>query len=232
MDKSSVTRHKLSIFFILLIISIIACNFPGAPFSDCEVVDRTEYEDSARQLGETPETPKYPEGAEYKVCYTDQQLTSVRMKDGEKPDEEIPAGTYTGESTFYTTLENDEDNSYLEPVCSENTVRVVIGSDGTATGEIRSICYAKQDTDNEEMQMTHHSDVTGVIQGKLLDISGQLSIAYTWHSYITSPQWETPSLDNTVDFEFIYNVNVSNNVMTFAPAGEVENYYTFELTKQ
>jgi hypothetical protein len=234
MRKYSIPKIEISLFFLVLLVSIIACNFPGLPISDCEVVDRTEYEESARLLGQTPEIPKYPAGAKYEVCYTDGQLTSVRMTDGKKSDEEttIPVGTYSGESNFYTTLENDVENSYLAPVCTENTIQVVIGSDGVAQGEISSICYAKQDTDNEEMQMTHHSDVTGVIQGQLLDNAGQLSVVYTWHSYITSPQWETPSLDNTVDFEFLYNVNVSNDVMTFTPAGEVEDYYTFELTKQ
>ena len=50
------------------------------------------------------------------------------------------------------------------------------------------------------MQSTHHLSVTGVIQGELLDTTGQLSIAYTWHEYFTSPQWETTALENTVDY--------------------------------
>jgi hypothetical protein len=144
----------------------------------------------------------------------------------------VTVGTYTGESNFSSTLENDVDDSYLAPICTENTVIVTIESDGIAHGEIRSICYAKKDTDNVEMQTTHHSEVTGVIQGELLDNTGQLSIAYTWHSYLTSPQWETTSLDKTVDFVFPYHVQVSGNVMTLTPAAEVEDYYNLELTKQ
>jgi len=234
MSKYSVPKIEIALFFLILLVSLIACNFPGLPFSDCEVVDRTEYEQSAQLLGQTPETPKYPEGAEYKVCYTDGQLTSVRMKDGEYSEEEtiIPSGTYSGQANFYLTLDNDVDESYLEPECSENTVSVVIASDGTAQGELRSICYANRDTDNEAMLTTHHSDVTGMIQGELLDMSGQLSMVYTWHTYFTSPQWETPSLDKTTDFEFLYNVNVSNDVMTFTPAGDVEDFYSFTLTKE
>jgi len=144
----------------------------------------------------------------------------------------IPVGTYTGKTNFSSTLDNDVDDSYLEPICTENTAIVIVESDGTANGEIRSICYSKQNTDNEEMQQTHHSEVTGVIQGELLDTAGQLTIAYTWHSYFTSPQWETTSLDNTVDFVYPYHVHVNENVMTLTPAAEVEDYYSFELTKQ
>jgi hypothetical protein len=63
-------------------------------------------------------------------------------------------------------------------------------------------------------------------------MSGQLSISYRWHTYFTSPQWETPSLDKTIDFKFLYNVSVSNDVMTFIPAGDVEDYYSFVLIKE
>jgi hypothetical protein len=232
MNKYPIPKIGLPVSFILLLGSMLACNFPIGIVSDCEVVDREEYIMSAQQLGETPETPKYPDGAVYKVCYTDQQLTSVRMTDGEKPDEEVPVGTYTGESSFHTLLDNDVDNSFLEPVCTENIVRVVVGSDGTVNGEIRSICYANRDTDNEEMRTVHHAEVTGVITGKLLEPSGQLTIDYTWHEFFTSPQWETTSLDHTNKAVFPYHVRVSENVMTLTPAADVEAYYTFTLRKQ
>ena len=228
----SVSKVAISRFLFVLVVASIACNFTGLPYSDCEVVERSEYESAALRLGQTPETPKYPDGAVYKVCYTDKELTSIRMKDGEKPDEEIPVGSYAGESKFFTTLDNDWDDSYLEPVCKENTVKVTVGSDGTTQGEIRSICYADNDTDNEEMGMVHHSEVTGVIQGELLDDSGQLTISYTWHSYFTSPQWETASLDETTNFSIPYHVRVNENVMTLTPAAEVEDYYSFTLRKE
>ena len=166
---------------------IIACRQPFVPISDCEIVDLIEYEDAARLLGQNPEIPNYPDGAVYRVCYTDDQLTSVRMTDGDKPDKKntIPAGTYSGELNFHKTLEDDADYTYLPPVCSENNAQLTIGSDGAAQGEIRSICNAKNDTDNEEMQTTHYNEVTGVIRGELLDMSGKLTISYTWHSYFT-----------------------------------------------
>ncbi len=252
MKGLSEIKNQITIILLLLISASIACNYPNAGEAiqegvseRCFEIDRNTYERLASELGQTPETPKYPESAIYEACTHEKvggfdlygkegEISSVRMSEGYRPEEEnkIPVGTYTGEANFYLTLDNDVDDSYLEPECSENTVRVVIASDGTAQGELRSICHANRDTDNEEMRTTHHSDVTGMIQGELLDVSGQLSIAYTWHTYLTSPQWETPSLDKTIDFEFLYNVNVSNDVMTFAPAGDVEDYYFFTLTKE
>lgn len=252
MMKLSEVKIQITIILLLLISASIACNYPtaGDAIQDavserCFEIDRNTYERLASELGQIPETSGYPEGAVYEACTHEKvgdfdlygkegEISSVRMSEGYRPEEEnkIPVGTYTGESNFHTTLDNDIDDSYLEPVCRENTVKVMIGSDGSASGEIRSICYANRDTDNAEMQTTHHSEVTGMIQGELVDRFGQLSVVYTWHTYFTSPQWETPSLDKTIDFEFLYNVNVSNGVMTFTPAGEVEDYYTFELTKQ
>jgi hypothetical protein len=38
--------------------------------------------------------------------------------------------------------------------------------------------------------------------------------------------------DDTVNFDFLYHVNITGNWMTFTPVGEVEDYYSFELTKQ
>ena len=143
-----------------------------------------------------------------------------------------PAGTYSGETNFIVTLDADIDDSYLSPICSENTIQIVIGKNGAAQGEIRAICSANQDTDNDEMRMTHHSDVTGVIQGEITENSGQISIAYTWRSYLTSPQWETPSLDSTIEFAFPYHVKVNENGMTLIPAADVEDYYSFTLQKE
>jgi len=239
MKQLSKTKIQITIPLIMLIMASLACNYPDATkvlvesaIEHCFPVSREQYESSAIQLGETPQLPKYPESAVYEICQVEGQTTSVRMTDGEKPDDEIPAGTYTGESNFFTTLDNDVDDSYLEPICKENIVKVVIASDGTANGEIRSICSADRDTDNEEMRTTHHSEVTGVIQGNWLDDAPQLSIAYTWHTYFTSPQWETPSLDKTIDFVFPYHVQVLDGVMTLTPAAEVEGYYTLTLHKE
>lgn len=168
------------------------------------------------------------------TCYTAAEIDKVDLQTNEQDPEsqQIPAGTYAGESTFYTTLENDVDNSYLAPVCTENIVQVMLSSDGTATGEVRSLCYANQDTDIEDMMMTHHSDVTGSIQGEWVDGAWQLSIDYSWRSYISSPQWDEPGMDNTVEFTFPYHATFNNGAMALTPAAEVEGYYSFTLYKK
>lgn len=252
MTELSEAKVGIAITLLLLIAASIACNHPlaGEAIQDamserCVEIDRSTYETLAAELGQTPETPKYPESAVYEACTHEKvggidlygnegKISSVRMSEGYRPEEEnkIPAGTYTGETLFYTTLEADVDDGYLDPVCTENTVRVVVASDGTANGEVRSFCTSSRDTDNEEMRTVHHSEVAGMIQGELPDRAGQLSIDYTWHSFFTSPQWEAPSLDQTVDFVFQYNVQVIENVMTLTPAGEVEDYYSFTLHKE
>ncbi|MFC2064450.1 hypothetical protein ACFLXB_05085 [Chloroflexota bacterium] len=197
-------------------------------------VNRGAYEFEAEILGVVPETPKYPNGAIYVACYKGGKVISVQMTDGNKRDNEItiPVGTYRGDTLFLSTLDNDVDNSFLVPECTENFIQVTIGSDGTAHGEIRSICFSNRDTDNDEMRTVHHSEVTGVIEGILFDNSSQLTISYTWRSYFTSPQWDTTSLDDTVEFVFPYHVQVTENTMILEPAADVEDYYSFLLYRE
>lgn len=261
MRNFPVQKNKIFISVLTLICASLACNIPDVGSAvvvpedrvidkiiedtfhdDCASVDRDEYEMAVAFLEREPEMPKNPEGATYFTCYESDGLYDAFMVDGPEPEKNeemgnnqvnpIPAGTYVGETTFSSNLEDDWDYVNLGPVCTDNTATVVVESDGSVHGEIRSICYTQQDTDNEEMQQTHHSEVTGVIQGELLDTTGQLSIAYTWHSYFTSPQWETPGLDTTNNFDFAYHVEVSGNVMTLTPMGDVEAYYSFELIKE
>ncbi len=74
MSKISVQKTQIFIFVLTLIFASIACNRPdnvekevgeskGVVVEDCYPVDRSEYEYEAARLGETPETPKYPESA-------------------------------------------------------------------------------------------------------------------------------------------------------------------------
>jgi hypothetical protein len=243
MKKLFGEKTQITVFILVLMVVSIACNYPDAveviaeaAIEKCETVSRDSYEIAAKTLGQTPETPNDPASAVYEVCYqkNNPNPVSVRMYGDYQSDAKntIPAGTYTGETNFDMVLDSDIDDSYLEPICSENTIQVVIGSDGAAQGEIRAICYANQSTDKEDMRMTLHADITGIPQGELLGNAGQLSIAYTSHTYITSPQWETPSLDKTIDYVFPYHVNVFENVMTLTPAAEVEDYYSFTLRKE
>jgi len=236
MRESADLRYRSFLYSLVVVVAALACNVPDVRkvaveevLDGCSTIDREKYELYSKQLGQTPEDPMYPDHVVYEACFVEHTLTSVRMSEGYR---EIPAGTYTGETLFYTTLEDDWDGGGLDPVCTENTVRVVIDSDGAVQGEIRSICYTQKDTDNEEMQTTHHQEVTAAIEGEVLDTSGQVSIAFNWHSFLTSPQWETTSLDNTVEPVFDYHLHVSGDQMTLTPAADVEAYYTFSLNRE
>lgn len=220
MSKENYCRKniKLYLIFLLMLLITLACNLPSSLLDNDAFV--------CEEAG-----GKWVIDGKKGKCIFDSS-NEAEISPNQSDQHLIPAGNYTGGSNFYSTLENDGDDSYLAPICTENTVKVIIESDGTAHGEIRSICYSEQDTDKEDMRMTHHSEVIGVIQGELLENAGELSIAYTWRSYITSPQWDTPGIDNTADFVFPYHVKITESVMTFTPAADVEDYYSFTLHKE
>jgi len=205
-------KSRLLLLSLALLFLSFACNLPNS------LVDRDDLlcEESGGEI-------IYPKDGQERYCkYPD---------DPEKANEtNIPVGTYAGKANFYATLENDVDDSFAEPICQENTITVEVESNGTTQGEIRSICQAKA----REGASSLHSEVTGIIKGNLTDIQGQCMVSYTWRSFNDGPQCtpDTPCRDETVNFDFLYNVHVSDNVMTFTPAGDVEDYYSFELTKQ
>jgi hypothetical protein len=145
MNKLPVQKIKLSIFILSLIIASIACKHPDAvdaiveaAVEDCSMVKRDVYELSAAQLGQTPETPEYPESAVYEVCFIDREVSSVRMIDGNNTEDEvseennnIPVGTY-----IYEVFVNDEPppggDDWEYELESEFTISVA--NDGTVTG--------------------------------------------------------------------------------------------------
>ena len=209
------SRHRKSRLFLLtlaLLLLTFACNLPNS------LVDRDDLlcEESGGEI-------IYPKDGQERYCkYPD---------DPENGDEtNIPVGTYAGKANFHATLENDVDDSFAEPICKENTISVAVESDGTTTGELRSICQANA----REGESSLHSEVTGIINGNLADTPSQCIVSYTWRSYNDGPQCtpDTPCRDETVNFDFLYNVNVSGGVMIFTPTGAVEDYYAFELSKQ
>jgi hypothetical protein len=90
----------------------------------CIEVSRTRYESAAKELGETPKTPKDPENAVYEVCYWEDDLNSVRMSEGYRDEDEnsepaqgdrditIPSGSYRGEfpgldDTIWEVIQNE-----------------------------------------------------------------------------------------------------------------------------
>jgi len=91
----------------------------------CYRVDRAEYERAATELGQVPETPKYPELVIYEVCYfidkdrrllqDDPVLSSVRMSEGYRPEESDPAASQPAE--VRPTLDDlNADDAILDPL--------------------------------------------------------------------------------------------------------------------
>ena len=147
MKTLSISKIRITLFFLALVGPILACQSPAFG-SECEEVNRSLYEQEARVLGEVPETPEFPEGAVYKVCYTDGQLTSVQMKDGKKPDEEdltLPdtdsgEEKQDGEDDLIATYRGtSEIPSFQQEVLSytidENQTTLYVYESGKVTGE-------------------------------------------------------------------------------------------------
>ena len=135
--------HILMVMLVLLgssvacrITEILQVGFEAARES-CIQVSRTRYERAAKELGETPRTPKDPENAVYEVCYIDDELYSVRMSEGYRDEDEnsepangertisIPAGSYLGE---FPGMEN---TAWL---INQNKTSVEISPNGVVSG--------------------------------------------------------------------------------------------------
>ncbi len=114
MRKTTRLGIKGILVFLVLISVSLACSIPDVKdlveeevFGKCYRVDQATYEDAARELGQTPKTPKYPEYAVFEACYAGEdrqdELVSVRMSEGYRPTEaeganSLIAGSYIGEN--------------------------------------------------------------------------------------------------------------------------------------
>ena len=189
-----------------------------------------EYDPVSCPLGETSAAEKPEINQDGDQDAPDSSESNEESVNNTDENNTIPAGTYIGETTFYKAFEGSD---YSNPVCIENSIQLVVDSDGAVQGNVKAICYSKSDYDsgNDESGITFHRELTGLIQGTVLDSEDQLSISYTYRYYATSPQWEVPSLDTTTEFIFTYNVQVLENVMKLTPAGDVQDFYSFTLYK-
>ena len=80
MKQKNKKALPLIIPILTLILVSLACDFPvdgisetrdliqDALSEDCYEIDRSTYETLSAKLGQTPETPKYPETAVYEAC--------------------------------------------------------------------------------------------------------------------------------------------------------------------
>jgi hypothetical protein len=212
--------------FSFPLLFILACNLPHT------LVDKDQY--VCEEAGGTWTIDEDGNG-KVKCIFNTPNGEQISPDGGDQPDDikpeeinKIPAGTYTGESNLLAFIDNG--TGYLPPVCSEDTVKVVIAKDGTVQGELRNTCSKLEENDWGDKRVTIHNELTGLIQGQLSDVSGQLKVVYTQHMYATFPTGDRFS-ETLTDVEFRYNVNVSNGVMTFKIDGEPGDFGSFVLYK-
>jgi hypothetical protein len=177
MNELQVQKIKRFTFLLSIIFASIACRLPDAvkviteaAMEHCFPVSRSQYESSAAQLGQIPETPKYPESAVYEVCQINGQPSSVRMIDGKSTEDNeqtesegktnILAGTYIGEFYF-----NEEHSDTTELMANE--INVNISNSGIVSG---SAILQFNDTYISADNCTHYSET-----GYSYTISGQIN---------------------------------------------------------
>jgi hypothetical protein len=216
MNKLQVQKIQKSIFWLFVIFVSFACRIPDAvqvimdsATQKCETVSREIYEISARQIGQTPETPDDPESAVYEVCYSinNPNPISVRMYGGNKlededneqidngepnpnpsasdADENITiTGTYVGTSNYPEVLRNmgwfKEDEGDL----TYHNVTVNVADDGNVSGTY-SLYFVGYQQDNfeyfGEICSGHaEADITGVFEGQLTGSQGTIRSTENW----------------------------------------------------
>ncbi len=146
--------------FILLVVfcaAAMACNLPNikrlveeAYYENCVPVSRVEYENAAAELGQSPAIARYPETAEYYVCYVNDRskvIASVRMTDSSAPAEiddntapdeaarnAIPSGSYKGKITDTEMATRGLMEWQVQGTVENNEVSIDVSDDGAVTG--------------------------------------------------------------------------------------------------
>ena len=240
MKKLLISKIRIALFFLALVGPILACQSPSIG-SECEEVDRSFYEQEARVLGEVPETPEFPEGAVYKVCYTDGELTSVQMKDGNKPDEDESAddsiieGEKSDEedtlvATYIGTTELPPfQQEILSYTVDENQTVLNVYEDGKVIGEqVLIISYTQSGVDDTLVYATTSWKIA--LQGTLEGEQGELSATLDYHFVSGGGPGESDIQDQKVTTQFVYEILLVGDMITNATDSEMS--FLFEAYKQ
>jgi len=254
MKHLSEIKIQIIIPLLMLIGASLACNYPDAveviaeaAMEHCFTVSRNQYESSAAQLGQAPETPKYPESAIYEVCQIEGEPSSVRMTDGNKPEEKpetgeseegdsVPVGTYVGTSNYPEALSNIFDPGQY----TKNEVIVRVADDGTISGSYLLHYIGDPFVINwNEKECTGYGEVdfTGTFFGQLTSSNGMIESEESWVCTVYSncdDLWDACNTDEPIHRE--YNVYVSEDEITGTtlPHPEVEDglIWTFNVKKE
>ncbi|MBI9052127.1 MAG: hypothetical protein JEZ00_22115 [Anaerolineaceae bacterium] len=239
MNKFPVRKIQKTVFMLSIIFALIACRFPDAvktivesAVEDCSIVSRDVYEISATQLGQTPETPKYPESAVYEVCFIDMEVSSVRMIDGNNTEDDelteseetnsIPAGSYVGTIIDTEWKQRDWFGSPPEVLgtVAENEVIIFITEDGTVTGSLKYIVNGTilmSDTSHGiTCTVLNDRSYDGEASGKLLENKGKIIFEGEWHevtSYSEECNIEEHESATLQDIEIHVQVEIKNGTM-------------------
>jgi hypothetical protein len=235
---------KITILMVVLVLmgSSVACRITEilqvgyeAARETCIQVSRTRYERAAKELGETPRTPKDPENAVYEVCCIEDELYSVRMSEGYRDDEEqladveagvganpaSAAGTYVGEEL--------EVPPSWELVVQEFTIQ--IAEDGAVSGfkiyETRRASLSS--TCNVYWGNGHTTLITGYIYGS----EGLVSVET--EAFVLSDFSDCDGLYNYETYESyceVAQITVSGNQLEIRGGGSKGCGFVYKATKQ
>jgi len=238
MNKKNILKIEKFRALLALIVVTLACNIPNvrnmveeAFLERCYPVDRAEYERAATELGLTPETPKYPEGAVYEVCYIEKSrandvLTSVRMIEGYRPTEDedansSPAGTYIG------------DNLDIPPDWElvKGEFILYVAEDGTVSGS--RIYIIKKETVGTTCVWRYENGHTSIINGYISGADGYVRVEND--SYTISDASDCGGLNNHQTFESVCDeaqISISGDRLEINGGGSGDCGFVFTATKQ
>jgi hypothetical protein len=243
------TKVKILFFLLVLIGMSLACNYPDATgaiveaaVEQCFTVDRSKYENYADQLGQVPETPKYPESAVYEACFIDRELSLVRMSDGYRSEEDendgsIPAGTYEGTITDTKMATRGLVEWEVQGSVESNEITIIVANDGTVSG---SFIYVKTGNilfsdDSHGITCTDSNDQSfiGEATGQLTNNTGRIvfEIQHTIVSKLTDGCSTGPKEDTTVsDIRQHFEIEIIDGEMVGTSIPSTEDGHPVKAT--
>lgn len=233
MIKITILQIKKSFVLFALMIVMLACNLPviqDADSENCLPVDRETYERAAAELGQIPETPNYPEGAIYEICFGSEEeaekIISVRVTESYRPAEDEdaksgPAGTYIGEN-----LETPPDWELVEAEFFIN-----IAEDGTVSGS--RIYKIRRESVGPTCTWRWENGHTTIISGHISGAEGDVRVETD--SYTLSDGSECGGSNNHETFESVCDqarITVSGDHLEILGDGSSDCGFVFKATKQ
>lgn len=255
MNKLSSLKIQIFGSILALIAASIACNSPDVAdavvqvvIEKCFPVNRSQYESYAVQLGQTPETPMYPESVVYEVCYKDWErtqnprVTSIRMTDGNSPEDNeqrdseennsIPAGTYIGAIDYPKSW-----SEYIKGESTKNEVSIQILDDGTVEGSFSLVFVGPHETyEYGDVICSGYSETEmyGSFERQIPGSSGIISVSENWDCRLFYDCNDNSTIcfdGRQYDFEIMITGELMNGT-PLLPDAETDSIWTFNATKE